>query len=489
MPSRSNLFVILAVMSIGISAPCVAQQTPSAPMQQMPMHHHEAMQPIEPVYPLLGRAQEQAQGKFFTLDDAQRLAAASNPTLRQAETEIRAAKASAQQAGLYPNPSISYTGDEIRGGSVNGGKQGFFVEQTVVTGGKLGKARKVFEQESHVARLEAEEQKTRVETSIKIEFYQVLAAQELLDLRRDLSQLGQLHLQSREQLARTGQVDETEELETEIDVQRLHLAALEQENVLRKHWRRLADLIGQPELPQATVAGDLEHGWPEIDEEKILATIAQKSPASRIADASSARADAEVLRAKSEVIPDINLLGGLEQNYEPVGAGPQATGWEGLAEVSVQIPIFNRNQGNIEEARAEREHAQLEKQRIQLALRERAASVLDEFASSKIVAMQYREEILPRARKANALMTAKYGQMQASYSRMLETRCKNFQLEAEYVQALENVWTTSLALQGFLLTDGLEAPTSPLNLEHFMPETNAPPKANPAVVPPQMALP
>jgi len=488
MPPRPNLFAIPAVMIVGIAASCFAQQVPPAPPQQTPMHHHETMRTIEPVYPQLGRTQEQAQGKLFTLDDAQRLAAASNPTLRQAETEIRAAKARTRQAGLYPNPSIGYTGDEIRGGSVNGGKQGFFVEQTVVTGGKLDKTRNVFEQEGRVAQLEAEEQKTRVETSVKIEFYEVLAAQELLDLRRALTHIGQLHLQSQEQLARTGQVDETEELETEIDVQRLHLAALEQENVLREHWRRLADLIGQPELQQATVAGDLEHDWPEINEEKTLATIAQQSPASRIADASAMRAYAQVLQTKSEVIPDINLLGGLEHNYEPIGAGPLATGWQGFAEVSVQVPIYNRNQGNIEEAQAEQDRAQLEKQRIQLVFREQAASMLDEYATAKLVATQYREEILPRARKANALMTEKYGQMQASYPRMLETRRKNFQLEAEYVRALETVWATSLALQGFLLTDGLAAPTSPLNLEHFMPETKTP-KASPAAVLPQMTLP
>ena len=68
------------------------------------------------------------------------MAAETNPTLRQAEAEIRAAKARQQQAALYPNPSIGYTGDEIRGGSIGGGKQGFFVQQTIVTGGKLGQS-------------------------------------------------------------------------------------------------------------------------------------------------------------------------------------------------------------------------------------------------------------------------------------------------------------------------------------------------------------
>lgn len=460
----------LVAVFAGAASLC-AQQSP--PMAQEHMHHGN-VQPVQPLFPHMGRAQEQAQGKLFTLEDAQRLAAESNPTLRQAEAEIRAARARTQQAGLYPNPSIGYTGDEIRGGSFNGGKQGFFLEQTVVTGGKLAKSRSVFEQEARLAELEAEEQKTRVETSVKIAFYRVLAAQELLELRRDLNQIGLLYQASQDQLFNTGQVDETEKLDTDIEVQRLHLTAFEQENALREQWRKLAAVIGQPDLPQATVAGDLEHGWPEIDEQQVLDTIAALSPATRIADTASARAAAEITHAKSQVIPDLQLLGGLEYNNEPLGTTPFATGWDGLAEVSVQIPLFNRNQGNLAEARAELDRSQLEKQRVQLVLRERAASILDQYATSKAVAVQYRDQMLPLAKKANTLMTEKYGQMLAAYPRMLQVRRKHFELQAQYAQILETVWTTGLALQGFLLTDGLEAPARPGDVDRTVRETNLP---------------
>jgi outer membrane protein, heavy metal efflux system len=481
-PLRKVFLRMIAAMLVVLPS-CLAQQ--SSPMP--PDHMHHAMQPVEPLFPRMGRSQEQAQGKLFTLDDAQRIASESNPTLRQAEAQIRAAKARTQQAGLYPNPSLGYTGDEIRGGSNNGGKQGFFVAQPIVTGGKLAKSRSVFEQETRIAELEAEQQKTRVETSVKIAFYRALAAQELLEFRRDLSQIGVSYQKSQEERAQTGQVDESEKLDTEIEVQRLHLAAFEQENVLREAWRRLAVLIGQPDLSQSVVGGDLEQGWPQLDEQQILTTIANLSPATRIADAESSRASAEITRARSQVIPDVDLLGGLEYNNEPLGAPSHAAGWEGLAELSVQLPIFNRNQGNIAAAGAELDRAQLEKQRIQLLLRERAATLLDQYATSKVVATEYRDEILPRAKKANALMTEKYGQMLAAYPRMLQTQSRHFELQAAYIQILETLWTTSLALQGFLLTDGLEAPS---RLPDLMPSV-APTTGMPAAILPakEMALP
>src|SRR5260370_9577545 len=100
-------------------------------------HHHADIQPVTPVYPRLGRSQEKADGALVTLEQVEKIAQESNPTLRQADAEIRATNARRQQAGLYPNPTVGYTSDEIRGRSAGGGNQGVFVQHTTATGGKL----------------------------------------------------------------------------------------------------------------------------------------------------------------------------------------------------------------------------------------------------------------------------------------------------------------------------------------------------------------
>jgi len=466
----ASLFLILTFSYAG--TPVRAQQPPMD-MSQEHMQHHANIQPVAPSYPRLGRAQESAQGKLFTLDDAQHLAAQSNPTLRQAEAEIRAAQARRQQSSLYPNPTVGYTGDEIRGGSNNGGKQGFFLQQNIVTGGKLGKSAAVFDQETRLAQIEAEEQKLRVETAVKTAFYRVLAAQELLYARRDLAQIDLNYAQTERELFNTGQADESEVLEAEVDAQRRRLSARMQENTLREEWKSLAAVIGQPDLPPSTVAADLAHGWPDINEDRIIEVIADHSPATRIADSAASRASAEIARAKSQAIPDLQLRGGLQYNNEPI-APTVATGWEGLAEVAVEIPIFNRNQGNVAAASADLDRAQLERQRIALTLRERAATVLDEYASAKLMALEYRDEILPLSQKAYTLLSEKYGLMLASYPHVLQAQRKLFQLQTEYIAALENIWTTGIALQGFLLTDGLEAPSRPGEIDRPVRETNLP---------------
>jgi len=453
----------------------LAQEMPMPAQQEHPEHqHHGEIHPLQVEFPRLGRLQEKAAGALMTLEQFEKLAHESNPTMRQAEAEIRAANARKQQAGLYPNPTVGYTADEIRGGSVGGGKQGFFMEQTIVTGGKLRLSRSVFGSEANIAAIEAEEQRIRVSSAVKMAFLRVLAAQELLDARRELAKIAQDAAETQTRLQNTGQADESEVLESEIEAQRMRMAAHMQENTLREEWRSLTAVIGRPDMPIATVAGDLDKNWPDLNEEQAVESIAGQSPAVRIAEATATRAQALLARATREPVPDLQLRAGMEYNNELLGGVPFAKGWEGIAEVGVQLPIFNRNQGEVAAARADIERAQQEKRRIALTLRERAASAVDQYANARLMAVEYRDAMLPRAKKAYALRVEKYGQMLASYPRVLEAQRRLYELQVEYIAALENVWTNGIALEGYLLTDGLEAPARPGEVDRPVRETNVP---------------
>jgi cobalt-zinc-cadmium efflux system outer membrane protein len=467
-------FRTITMMTASVLAAAATAQAQEMQMPKQEAHSHMEMAVVKPEYPRMGRAQENAKGTLVTLEQVQEIASESNPTLRQAEAEIRAVKARQRQSGLYPNPTVAYTGDEIRGGAGGGGKQGFFVQQTVVTGGKLGLSREVFGKDVKLAEIEADEQKIRVQSAVKMAFLRVLAAQELLYARRDMAMIAQDATETRRRLMNTGQADETEVLEAEVEAQRMRMSARMQENTLREEWRSLAAVIGQPDLPLTTVAGDLEKGWPEVNEEEAEESIAKQSPAVRIADAAEGRAQTLLGRAKREAIPDIQVRGGMEYNHELLGSAPFAKGWEGIAEVAVQIPLFNRNQGNVEAARADIERAGQEKKRIALTLRERAASAVDQYANARLMAVEYRDEMLPLAKKAYGLMAERYGQMLASYPRVLDAQRKLYEMQIEYIAALESVWTNGIALQGYLLTDGLEAPARPGEVDRPVRETNVP---------------
>jgi outer membrane protein TolC len=116
---------------------------------------------------LPGQAQAPApEQRTISLEELQQMASQNNPTFAQATANIRAAEGRKQQSGLYPNPTVGYQGEEIRGGSFRGGEQGCFVQQNIVTAGKLGLNRNIFEQERKQADTEADEQKLRVVTNV-----------------------------------------------------------------------------------------------------------------------------------------------------------------------------------------------------------------------------------------------------------------------------------------------------------------------------------
>src|SRR4051812_40655774 len=114
------------------------------------------------------------------LEEFQQFALAANPTLRQAAAMVNHSSGLARQAGLYPNPSIGYQGDQIRGGSYGGGEQGAYVQQTFVLGGKLGLRRDVFEQQRRSDEIGVSEQRYRVLGAVGQSFYSALAAQEVV---------------------------------------------------------------------------------------------------------------------------------------------------------------------------------------------------------------------------------------------------------------------------------------------------------------------
>jgi cobalt-zinc-cadmium efflux system outer membrane protein len=421
------------------------------------------------------RAQTPAsEQKTITLEELQQMALQSNPTFAQAAANIQAAEGRKKQAGLYPNPTVGYQGEQIRGGSFHGGEEGFFVQQDIVLGGKLGLNRKIFDQELKQAETEAEEQKLRVLTNVRMFYIQALAAQQTLELRQNLSKLTNDAVETSHQLANVGQADAPDVLESEVEAQQAQLAVALAEQNQQRVWKALGAVVGNPSLPLMKLEGKLED-TPRVNADELVEKIVNESPAVKIAELGVKRAEAALAREKREPIPNLQLRAGMEQNGERLSE-PRGTavGLQGFANVGVTIPIFNRNQGNIAAAKAEAERAKREVERVKLLLRERAASVGQTYTFSQTAVDRYKDQIIPRAQKAYEMYSKKYQQMAAAYPQVLIAQRTLMQLEVSYMNALESFATSSLALQSYLLTDGLEAPAQPGGIDRPVREVNLP---------------
>lgn len=415
-----------------------------------------------PSSPAVGPPQAESAGRTLTLDDLEKMALALNPTLGQAEADVRAAEGRKRQAGLYPNPVAGYEGREISSGPViRGGEHGFFIQQSILTAGKRGLSRKVFAQEQVQAQAVADAQRYRVLNTVRLAYYEALGAERRVELRRELAGLTRRALDTSQQLFNVGQADQPDVLEARVETQRAELALLSAQNDQRRVWQQLAAVVGEPLLPLTPLDGKLDDELPELVPDAALDRLLRESPEVKAAEAGIARAERILAQAHVEKYPDIQVGGGFDYNRELLETAGRPVGWEGTAQVSVRIPIFNRNQGNVQTAQAELIHARHELERLRLSLRSNFAFAYRQYADALETARRYRDKILPGAELAYQLYLNKYREMAAAYPQVLIAQRTLVQLQEDYVVALVGLRQSAAELQGYLLVDGLAAPLPP----------------------------
>jgi outer membrane protein, heavy metal efflux system len=222
----------------------------------------------------------------------------------------------------------------------------------------------------------------------------------------------------------------------------------------------LVAVVGKPDLALTRLVGDLD-AIPDLNYEEWVANTLRESPEVKLAQQAVERAEASLVQARKAPIPDLQVTGILAQNYEPLESTRKPTGLQGGAQIGVQLPIFNRNQGNVTAAKGEIESARQDLTRVKLQLQRDLASMFRDYESARLLVQQYKAEMLPRAEQAYRLYQTSYQKMAGAYPQVLISQRTLFQLEAEYVQALENAWQSSVVIRGFGLMDGLSEPINP----------------------------
>lgn len=414
---------------------------------------------------LLFSAATQAQSspeRPLTLADLERMALEKNPTLLQAVAEVGGAKGRARQAGLLPNPTVGYSGDELPLRASEGrGKNGFFVEQTIPLGGKLGLSREVFAREVQEAEANLEAQRLRVINSVRSLYYEALIAARRVRVRERLAQLSNEAVEISRQLFNTGAADRPDLLESEIEAREAGLVLVAARNEEFHTWLGLAVMVGEPRLTPRPLGGPEELAVPELDRDSAVENLLKDSPQIHAAKAKIERAEATVKRASRETFPDLFLKAGSHYDREFLPKTGRRVGWEAFVEAGISVPIFNQNQGNRAVAQAQLCRARAELKRTELALRGQLSGVFEVYLTSLRSSDEYRSEIVPRAEQAYRLYLDRFKEMAAAYPQVLIAQRTLFQTTDRYLRALEDAQRAALQIQGFLLVDGLETPPVP----------------------------
>lgn len=400
-----------------------------------------------PLPPGTGIERSQAVRESLGLPDLIRIGLEQNPELQQANFQVLAAAGRAIQAGLYPNPTLSAEGSEL--GNRNG-PGGFItaplVSQEVVTAGKLRLSRQVGEQEVDQARLQLLGQRFALYTAVRRGYFEVLAAQRRIEIYSELVRLASKATETTEILVKGRQAAPLDLVQMRVELNRFRaeLDAARQERIAA--WRRLAAAMGAPDLPDTLVTGSLELPWPDYEFDLASRRLLESHPDIQAAQLGVTRAQLALRRARVEPIPNVNFGAG----YTRDNVSNQD---EWAFRASVPIPVFNRNQGNVQAASAEVGRSVANVARVQNLLLDRLAAAFGQYAAARQRAERYRKSVLPDANEAYRLALAAFQGGQFEYLRVLQAQRAVAEAKLEYVRALTELWLAASDIAGLLLEE------------------------------------
>jgi outer membrane protein TolC len=397
---------------------------------------------------------ESQETTIYDLPSLLSLASGNNPTLRQAQFHISAELGKALEAGLYPNPMFSYVGEQIflnvEGNRNSPGEfQGGVMQQRFVTAGKLRLSREKYLQRARVSEHQAMAQHFRVCNDVRIHFYRSLAASETLAIRRELLKTAEDAALTAQEAYNMGQANRPEVRKANVALQRARLEVLNAQNRFNEEFRKLSAIVGVP-LGMGRLEGELAQPCPTLTYDQALQRILKESPQLAAARAKLTVDAVTVERESVQWVPDIVVRGGSGYNFET--REPTA-----VAGVTLEIPLYDRNQGTVRQAQADYARQRQEVERVELDLRNRLAMTYQQYITATQHADEYERFILPELKAAYAELLQSYKENRVDWPEVLMAQHDYFDARLTQVDNLLHARSHEVLLYGYLLHDGLMA--------------------------------
>lgn len=244
------------------------------------------------------------------VDEMVQLAVGRNPRLGKATFAIDQAQGKYVQAGLYPNPVLAVTADELGdrtgpGGIITAPQ----LTQEIVTGRKLSLSQAVAAKEVDQTTLTLLRERYGVIGSVRAAFYDLYALDRRIAVLDELVKLAGEAVKNGQMLLDNKQIARLDLVQLEVELARFRSQAEAARQELPGARKRLAAVVGDPRLPVGTAAGPFEE-VPLYDPDRTLDAVLATHPEVRSARVGVERAQAAIRRAEVEPIPNLTLSTG-----------------------------------------------------------------------------------------------------------------------------------------------------------------------------------
>ncbi|MBG78805.1 MAG: hypothetical protein CL570_07255 [Alphaproteobacteria bacterium] len=360
----------------------------------------------------------------------------NNPTYTAALANIDAADGSRLQASLPPNPDAVFEIENFAGDDENEGFDGaeltLGIEQTIELGGKRSNRTKVADFSFQISKEQAKARALSLLAETDYAYMRLAVAQErmtLADKRLALADKTHNIVKKRVGAARSAEIEHTK-ADIEKGAAEVEQRKAQQEVITAQN--DLARLLGSMDATDIGVDADLNN-LPELIEKSTLFDALRHAPQIQAQEFAKMQAQSSLDLAKSQAIPDPTFGLGIRRFNENDSTAL-------VAGISFPIPVFNRNQGGIKEAKANMIKADAENHAAGLALRQSAIQAWESFAASLVEAKRYQNDIIPSARKAYKQADDGYSRGAFDFLDLLDAQRTLYEVQEARLDSLLNVY-------------------------------------------------
>lgn len=378
---------------------------------------------------------DQALPETVSIQDLLKIVREKSPRYALVRSQIEAAEADVVAANVLPNPKISYGRFDQAGGLKNTqfdgpSQQNITVEVPMLLAGQRGARKDAAERQVDVAAARVEVDYNQLIRESWHLFVQLLANQQLVSV---LDEAG-LELQRLQAIIygkqNAGTASQYDVLRITQEVQSLNTRLENAQTNLTSTVGELASLLGFPNWkPQAS--GRLEPIGISADIDKLWQQAEYNNPELETARKEMIAADSGQERAERERWPVPSLMFGTAFTDKPYGN-------TSFAGVSVDLPIFDRGQGGMARAVAEKHASQLKRELLMATTRQELERAVDVLVRRRATLAKAEKEMIAPLSTLKQMAEDAYRLGQTGLIELLDSSRTRTEIRLNYLELLQN---------------------------------------------------
>ena len=384
-----------------------------------------------------------------------RRALAANGELAAARLEIERARARLRQAGLRPNPTIDVEQSTGRlTGSPGEGEVSVGVAVPIELGGKRRRRIEFAQAELEASEAEVADRERRLTNEVRALYAEALAAIRELSTLEELNDLDLQTTRFVQARVNEGETAPIELNQLRVEVERLRSRRALVEGRLKGTLFRLKIVTGIGPSEILRLGEDLQQPvtLPSPASVDAAVEIALRSrPDLRFAKLSEEVAQAGLQLARAQAVPNLTPFTKYSNSrsvFEDTPVGVLRDRDKLLTfGVSVEIPIFNRNQGGKEEAAVAINQAQRRREFLEAVIRSEVQSAYGRYEAAQSAVTTFEQGAIPRSSENVRTIRAAYQIGAFSITDLLVEQRRLLDVQREFTEALAERYRALADLQ------------------------------------------